>query len=193
MIQSPYVVIVAACLSLFAVINLDNILRLHRIRSATSAKREIEKRVARPLLLAGAGTLAFFLESFLYLLLGLWETLRLPTFLDFRVMWTNLLALFGSLVMALGYGIFIWSVIARGQYATSWQMATNQKLVVCDLNQKVSVLAWISKCCLDLRTHQVIALLRERRELFRALLPARTNFQVAETGDRSPDDTSEPN
>jgi len=35
----------------------------------------------------------------------------------------------GLLVMVLGYAIFIWSVIARGRYATSWQMPANHKLV----------------------------------------------------------------
>jgi protein-S-isoprenylcysteine O-methyltransferase Ste14 len=130
MVPFPYVVIVAACLSLFAVVNLDNILRFHRVRSATSAKPEIEKEIVGALLLAALGTMAFFLESFLYLFLGLFQRLKLPTFLDFGVMWKDALALFGSLVMVLGYVIFIWSVVARGKYATSWQMPTNQKLVV---------------------------------------------------------------
>jgi protein-S-isoprenylcysteine O-methyltransferase Ste14 len=125
----PYLVIVAACLSLFAVVNLDNILRFHRIRSATSAKPEIEQGIAVPLLLAGTGTIAFFLESFLYLLLSISDGLKLPAFLGFRVIWANVLALFGLVVMVLGYGIFIWSVVARGQYATSWQMPANQRLV----------------------------------------------------------------
>jgi protein-S-isoprenylcysteine O-methyltransferase Ste14 len=124
-----YAVTVAACLSLFAIVNLDNILRFHRIRSATSAEPGIEKRIAVPLLLAGTGTIMFFLESFLYLLLTFSESFRLPTFLDLGVIWVNVLALSGSLVMVLGYGIFIWSVVARGRYATSWQMPTNQKLV----------------------------------------------------------------
>jgi protein-S-isoprenylcysteine O-methyltransferase Ste14 len=124
-----YAVTVAACLSLFAIVNLDNILRFHRIRSATSAEPGIEKRIAVPLLLAGTGTITFFLESFLYLLLAFSESFRLPTFLDLGVIWVNALALSGSLVMVLGYGIFIWSVVARGRYATSWQMPTNQKLV----------------------------------------------------------------
>jgi protein-S-isoprenylcysteine O-methyltransferase Ste14 len=129
MIPLPYVVIVAACLSLFAVVNLDNILRFHRIRSATSAKPEIEQRIAVPLLLAGAGTIAFFLESFFYLLLAISEGLRLPAFLGLRVIGANVLALFGLVVMVFGYGTFIWSVVARGQYATSWQMPANQRLV----------------------------------------------------------------
>jgi protein-S-isoprenylcysteine O-methyltransferase Ste14 len=124
-----YAVTVAACLSLFAIVNLDNILRFHRIRSATSAEPGIEKRIAVPLLLAGTGTITFFLESFLYLLLAFSEGFRLPTFLDLGVIWVNVLALFGSLVMVLGYGIFIWSVVARGRYATSWQMPIDQKLV----------------------------------------------------------------
>jgi protein-S-isoprenylcysteine O-methyltransferase Ste14 len=128
MIALPYVVIVAACLSLFAAVNLDNIRRFHKIRASTSAKPEIEKRIAGPLLLAGTGTIALFLESFFYLILGLSEGLRFAPFLDFGT-WTNVLAPLGSLVMVLGYAIFIWSVVARGRYATSWQMPADQKLV----------------------------------------------------------------
>jgi hypothetical protein len=52
--------------------------------------------------------------------------------------------------------------------------------ILLDLNQKVPVLLWIGKCCLDLRTHQAIALLGERREPFRALSFARTNSEVTE-------------
>jgi protein-S-isoprenylcysteine O-methyltransferase Ste14 len=41
----------------------------------------------------------------------------------------DLLEPFGLLFMILGYAIFIWSLLARGQYATSWQMPANHKLV----------------------------------------------------------------
>lgn len=35
----------------------------------------------------------------------------------------------GILATAFGYALFIWSVLARGRYATSWEMPEKQKLV----------------------------------------------------------------
>ncbi len=122
--------IVAACLALFTVINLDNLLRYNASRSAASSKPEVEKRIATPLLLAGIGTIAFFVESFLYVILGYWEDLRaLVSSVDIGTMRIGLLDSFGSSVMVLGYAIFIWSVLVRGRYATSWQMLEDHKLV----------------------------------------------------------------
>jgi protein-S-isoprenylcysteine O-methyltransferase Ste14 len=118
------------CLVCFIAVNLSNFLQFHARRSATSTKPEIEKQIAAPLFLSGLGTVAFFLESFLYLLLGYsMNLLLLVTSLDLDMMHTSLLGPFGLLVMVLGYAIFIWSVIARGRYATSWQMPADHKLV----------------------------------------------------------------
>lgn len=128
MIALPYVIVVAGCLFLFIAINLDNVLRYYTSRSATSAKPEIEKRIATPLLLAGVGTIAFFLESFLYVVLDYSENMAL-IFASLDVARIDLLEPFGLLVMVLGYAIFNWSVIVRGRYATSWQMPLDQKLV----------------------------------------------------------------
>jgi protein-S-isoprenylcysteine O-methyltransferase Ste14 len=50
-------------------------------------------------------------------------------FLDFGPTRMRLLEPFGTSLMVLGYAIFIWSVVARGPYATSWQMPTDHKLV----------------------------------------------------------------
>jgi protein-S-isoprenylcysteine O-methyltransferase Ste14 len=95
-----------------------------------SSKPEIEKRIATPLFLAGVGTIAFFLESFLYVLLGYSENMfLLLNSLDFGIARMSLLEPVGCFVMALGYAIFIWSVLVRGRYATSWQMPVDQKLV----------------------------------------------------------------
>jgi protein-S-isoprenylcysteine O-methyltransferase Ste14 len=130
MISLLNVTIVAGCLVLFIVINLDNLVRYHASRSATSGKPEIEKQIATPLLLAGIGTVAFFLDSFLYVLVGLLGYSN-PFLSAFGVgtMGIALVESFGSLVMILGYAIFIWSVLVRGKYATSWQMPADQKLV----------------------------------------------------------------
>jgi protein-S-isoprenylcysteine O-methyltransferase Ste14 len=120
-------VLVAVCLFLFVSINLDNLLRYHAGFSAGSKRLEIEKSIAVPLLLAGVGTVAFFLESFLYVLLGFsYDLFPLPQYLVFQI---TQLEFFGLLVMVLGYAIFIWSVLARGRYATSWQMPADHKLV----------------------------------------------------------------
>ena len=130
MISTFNAVVVAGCLSLFIAVNLDNLIRYHAGFSATSRRPEIERRIVAPLLLAGIGTLAFFLESFLYVLLGFSKVLLpLITLLSFGSMQMDLLESVGLFVMVLGYGIFIWSLVARGQYATSWRMPANHRLV----------------------------------------------------------------
>jgi protein-S-isoprenylcysteine O-methyltransferase Ste14 len=121
-------IIVAGCLLLFIAVNLDNLLCYHTARSASSERPEIEKRIVVALLLAGLGTIAFFLESFLYVLLGFSIDL-FRSFLSVGIVQLDPLEPFGLLVMVLGYALFIWSVVARGRYATSWQMPANHKLV----------------------------------------------------------------
>jgi protein-S-isoprenylcysteine O-methyltransferase Ste14 len=121
---------VAVCLFIFISVNLDNLLRYHAGFSAESESLQIEKPIAGPLLLAGAGTFAFFLESFIYVLIGLSNNLvPLPAYLGFGMVPMVQLDLVGLLVMVSGYAIFIWSVLARGRYATSWQMPADHKLV----------------------------------------------------------------
>jgi protein-S-isoprenylcysteine O-methyltransferase Ste14 len=115
-------VIVATCLLLFMVINLGSLLRYHAGFSASSPRPEIEKSIAVPLLLVGIGTIAFFLAFS--------NSILLPrAFLRFGEIQISPLEPLGLLVMVLGYAIFIWSVIARGRYATSWRMPKDHKLV----------------------------------------------------------------
>lgn len=130
MISTFNAIIVASCLVLFIAVNLDNLLRYHAGFSATSERPGIAKPMAVPLVLAGIGTVAFFLESFLYVVLGFSNGMLQP--FAFNVLGTgqmDLLTSFGLLAMVLGYAIFIWSVVVRGRYATSWQMPANHKLV----------------------------------------------------------------
>jgi protein-S-isoprenylcysteine O-methyltransferase Ste14 len=123
-------IIVAGCLFLFASVNLVNLLR-HRTRHRITTERpEIEKRIAAPLLLVGVGTIAFFIESFLYILLGFSiSVITLMPPVGLGALSIVLFESLGLLVMVSGYAIFIWSVAARGQYAVSWQMSANHKLV----------------------------------------------------------------
>jgi len=129
MISMFNAIIVAGCLLLFLLINLDNLMRYHKFRSTASSKPEVEKEIAFPLLLVGVGTIGFFLESFVYVILG--YSIHAVTFLSygFGIVDGSPLESVGLFVMVLGYAIFIWSVIARGPYATSWQMPVNHKLV----------------------------------------------------------------
>jgi len=62
----------------------------------------------------------------MYVLIGLSYDLVLPVFIDLS---STQLEFGGLLVMVLGYAIFLWSVNARGRYATSWQMPVDHKLV----------------------------------------------------------------
>jgi protein-S-isoprenylcysteine O-methyltransferase Ste14 len=125
MVSFPGVVVVV-CLLLFVIVNLDNLLRYHAGFSAGSKRLEIEKSIAFPLWLAGIGTIAFFLESILYVLRDFFHLVPLPTYLDFPSLQ---LEFFGLLVMVLGYAVFLWSVRARGRYATSWEMPADHRLV----------------------------------------------------------------
>lgn len=123
--------VASACLLAFIAVNLDNLLRYHTIRSATSGRPQIEKQIRIPLILAGVGTIAFFLESFLFVLLGFFEIEQLSFIfsLDFGTRRIGMLEPLGLPVMVLGYVIFIWSVVVRGRHATSWQMPADHRLV----------------------------------------------------------------
>jgi len=93
------------------------------------AKSEVEEPHGLILGLLALGTSVFFLESLLYVFFGilrdrasLWATFDFPVHND-------LLEVFGASVMIGGYAIFIWSVLVRGQYATSWTMPDKHRLV----------------------------------------------------------------
>ena len=93
------------------------------------AKPEVEEPHGLIMGLVALGTSAFFLESLLYLYFGvLRDHVSVWTAFDLQVH-NDLLEVFGGWVMIGGYAIFIWSVIARGQFATSWTMSEKHRLV----------------------------------------------------------------
>jgi protein-S-isoprenylcysteine O-methyltransferase Ste14 len=72
----------------------------------------------------------FFLDSILYVIFGfLSSQFSELALLDFSFLNVRVLEFAGGLVMMIGYSIFIWSVIARGRFATSWIMPRDHKLV----------------------------------------------------------------
>jgi len=123
-------VVILTCLACFAAVNLHNILIVHkrRIRSRTYA--EVEGPSGTAVKIAGLGTLIYFLEAISYALLtlmGYFSLANMPTSL--RSDLKPHVQVLGTILTAVGSGTFIWSVIARGVYATSWEMPENHKLI----------------------------------------------------------------
>lgn len=124
-------VFLAICLIIFIIIN------LHNITKSTASKQRVEYQaeVARPsgaiFALAALGTGIFFLETILYIILtiaGL-NTILYNSLLQLQFPYDSWVQLAGISTTAFGYTLFLWSVLARGRYATSWAMPENQKLV----------------------------------------------------------------
>lgn len=120
---------IGGCLAAFSAINLYNILKFHKDTKATY--REGERLSEVTVLLAGLGTILFFVESFLYIILVFLGELEvfnayLPTPSFLRIVYVQGA---GLGFMVFGYFLFTWSVVARGKYATSWKMRENHKLV----------------------------------------------------------------
>jgi len=99
--------------------------------SRVKAYAEVERPSDFVVGVAALGTFAYFLEVLLYLFLvftGLYSGLSGLSF-HFKSLFVFLMQLFGLILTAAGYFIFIWSVAARGKYAVSWEMTENHRLV----------------------------------------------------------------
>jgi len=121
---------ISFCLVSFTIVNLYVILKFHYNKEVVSyAEIKPPKGLAVFLIVLGTGS--FFLESFLYVILvyaGKLEVFNgfLPTLSSPYMTYMQTL---GLSIMSFGYFLFEWSVIARGKYATSWEMPKNQMLV----------------------------------------------------------------
>ena len=125
-------VFLTVCISIFITVNLGS---MRKSRAGTEAGYPVKAEADGPnaLILASValGTGIFFLESILYAVLlfsGL-GTLLADSPLQLRFVGDAWLQVAGMAVTASGYGLFLWSVLARGRYATSWEMPQDQKLV----------------------------------------------------------------
>lgn len=128
-----------ACLGIFYLVNLCNLVRNHMMRKAlppAEPKPEPTTEPSEPpktnlTILAIFGTLVFWFSSFFYVLfifagvLSLLDNLLFPL----RFPFDSYVQMFGVALSAFGYFLFTWSVIARRRYATAWTMPTNHKLV----------------------------------------------------------------
>jgi len=119
-----------ACLMVFFLINVYNIL-LHKPVDKASPHAKVDNPCGAILGLVALGTTAYFVEATFYPLLvlaNLASFLRVFTFAVSNMLMTYAQIL-GLLLTAFGYSLFLWSVIARGKYATSRTMRGNHRLV----------------------------------------------------------------
>ena len=118
-------------LTLFISINLHNILRLHRRETGPKARGETQRPFNLAVSLAALGTFVYFLAVLLFFFLVLvgQESLVIGLSLGYEFPFMIYVQVIGLGSTALGYVIFMWSVIARGKYAVTWEMPENQKLV----------------------------------------------------------------
>ena len=132
MLEFIFAVLLIAFLASFLLVNLHNILVVHRRRGHAKIYEKVRKPSGFTVAIAGVGTLVYFLEIFLYLflVLGGFTSLLYDSPCSLRFLWMFYIQIIGVILTAIGYSIFCWSVIARGQYAASWQMPENQRLVM---------------------------------------------------------------
>lgn len=115
-------------LSMFLVVNLYNIIHVQRPKSG-----KLVEDVVRPegvfFTLAAFGTVAFFFEVFVFVLLGFLSPDLLRMSLQLRFPLDSSVQVLGLALMGGGFLLFIWSVLARGRHSVSWDMPEDHKLV----------------------------------------------------------------
>jgi protein-S-isoprenylcysteine O-methyltransferase Ste14 len=123
--------VLATCLTIFMAINLYNLMKSSRSEEDGEFKAEVDQPTGLVLVLAALGTATFFLETMAYIFfifLGL-SGVMIHSPLQLRFIYDSWVQLIGIGLTVWGYTLFDWSVLARGAYATSWEMPENQKLV----------------------------------------------------------------
>jgi protein-S-isoprenylcysteine O-methyltransferase Ste14 len=120
-----------ACLVIFFSINLHNVLVVHKHADKTTPHAEVDHPSGLIFNLAAIGTIVYFVEAASYPILILTNSISVLSVAGFNVSDTFALyaQILGLLLTALGYFLFLWSVVARGKYTTSWTMRENHKLV----------------------------------------------------------------
>lgn len=119
------------CLATFFAVNLYNVVKFHRGRKNVKVYAEIRRPKSFTLPLAAFGTLLFFIESILFPFLAFTGfTSALHVFpLQLQFQHNSYVQIAGIVLTGAGYSLFVWSVVARGKYAVSWEMPENHKLV----------------------------------------------------------------
>ena len=118
------------CVGVFAATNLHNILVVHKRHTVEESLAEVQRPSGVAVGIAALATFLLFLETVVYILLaltGLTDPESIPLSFGFGpllyVQWI------GLALAVTGYSVSVWSVIARGIYATSWEMKRSHRLV----------------------------------------------------------------
>ncbi|MBS7636575.1 isoprenylcysteine carboxylmethyltransferase family protein [Candidatus Bathyarchaeota archaeon] len=108
-----------------------NFEKFRKVKKKLKHQAEVEHPKGLLFVLAALGTFAFFIESASYIILVFTSFHKVLTnsWLQLRFPSDSLVQAVGLLLTAFGYFLFIWSVLSRGRYATSWEMPENHKLV----------------------------------------------------------------
>jgi len=121
----------AAFLAFFFGANLLNLWMSQRSTSAPVRDAEVEHPTGLLYALAALCTLVFFAEAAFYVLLvflGVQDALT-SSALQLRFPLDSYVQAVGLTTVASGFLLFVWSVLARGRYASAWSMREDHKLV----------------------------------------------------------------
>lgn len=118
-------------LTLFFTVNLGSILKFRRGASTAKTIVETKRPFNAAVALLAFGTFAYFAAVLVFSLLVLagQESVVTGLSLGYELPLVIYVQVLGLALTALGYVTFIWSVIARGKYAVTWDMPEAQKLV----------------------------------------------------------------
>jgi protein-S-isoprenylcysteine O-methyltransferase Ste14 len=123
--------VIVLCLLAFYSVNIANVFVGSRHRRGIERRAEVPPPSERNImfLLVGVSTFSLFALSVLYVLLA-WLGLETAFPLSLtQLPHSAVLQLGGLAIFAVGFGLFIWSVLARGRYSVSWAMPVDHKLI----------------------------------------------------------------
>jgi protein-S-isoprenylcysteine O-methyltransferase Ste14 len=118
------------CIGAFAATNLHNILVTHQRQTLEESRAEVQRPSGVAVGTAALATFLLAMETAVFILLaltGLADPSSVPLSFKFGL-WPSVQWI-GSALAVTGYSISVWSVVARGVYATSWEMKPSHRLV----------------------------------------------------------------
>ncbi len=121
------------CVMVFFSVNLYNIVTFRRRRGGAKARAKVERTFGLAVSLAALGTAVYFAATLLFLLVALAFASFISVLSAFpfgcQFPFIDYMQVSGFIFTLFGYSVFIWSVIARGKYAVSWDMPESHELV----------------------------------------------------------------
>lgn len=123
--------VLTICIIVFLSVNLWNLWKKYEEKKDEKYFAEHPRPRGPIYSVTAFGTLVFWIQCILYPILVLTNVMQrfetLPLQLSFS--YDYVLRWFGLSLLVFGFSLFIWSVIARGRYATSWEMSEKHRLV----------------------------------------------------------------